>query len=107
MYVLVGDFNLPNLAENDFEPSTNAADSGFEDEDYDENNMSVDQMWADFYNRRHLDQWVHESTFWRYNSVQDVVHESITDFLMAPATQDIHHLDVTCVSNVIDTLRNM
>jgi hypothetical protein len=62
--------------------------------DVDVENMTIEQMWADFYSRRYLEQWVHEPTFWRYNSVADTVSESTTDLLFTPVTQDILQLKV-------------
>ena len=97
-YVLVGDFNLPTLAENDFEPQSSSNDEAGDPmthhSDVDVENMTIEQMWTDFYSRRYLEQWVHEPTFWRYNSVADTVSESTTDLLFTPVTQDILQLKV-------------
>ena len=93
-YVLVGDFNLSTLASNNFEPSSNATDGDYEEGLYDEKNMTIDQMWADFYSRRYLDQWVREPTFHRYNKILKEVTETMTDLVMAPTTQPIHQLKV-------------
>ena len=83
-YVLVGDFNLPHLAACDFNPPIKIND--FFEEDFDEQNISVDQMWSDFFHEQHLDQWVTEPTFPR--------HDSILDLVMAPIDQDIYDLKV-------------
>ena len=97
-YVLVGDFNLPTLAENDFEPQSGSNDETGDPmahhPDVGIENMTIEQMWADFYNRRYLEQWVHESTYWRYNSVANTVSESTTDLIFTPVTQDILQLKV-------------
>ena len=92
-YVLVGDFNLSALAANNVEPSSNATDGDYEEGVYDEKNMTIDQMWADFYCRRYLDQWVREPTFHRYNKISKEVTETMTDLVMAPTTQSIYQLN--------------
>ena len=93
-YILVGDFNLSTLAANNFEPPSNSTDCDNEGDTYDEENLSIDQMWADFYSRRYLDQWVQDPTFHRYNSTTKVHTETMTDLVMTPTNQSIHKIRV-------------
>ena len=94
-YVLFGDFNLPDLAKNNFEPSApRSADNGGADPPFDENNLTIEQLWTDFYNRRYLCQWVTEPTFHRYNSIAKVLTESMTDLVLTPVTHPLHQIKV-------------
>ena len=83
-YVLLGDFNLPILAANDFNPPIKIND--FYADDFDEKNISVDHMWSDFFTEYHLYQWVTKPTYPRYNSILDLV--------ITPIDQDICDLTV-------------
>ena len=60
----------------------------------DEEDMTIDQLWADFVNRRTLEQWVNEPTFHRYNSVTQVTTETMTDLLFSPPSVPIHQISV-------------
>ena len=81
-YTLFGDFNLGSLAACNFDPEIiNGADNG------DKNALPPwETMWADFYTRHCLEQWVHEITFPRYGSTLDIV--------MTPNDQTIEKLTV-------------
>ena len=81
-YTLFGDFNLGSLAACNFDPEIiNGADNA------DKNALPPwETMWADFYTRHCLEQWVHEITFPRYGSTLDIV--------MTPNDQIIEKLTV-------------
>ena len=59
-----------------------------------EEEMSTDYLWADFVNRRTLEQWVDEPTFHRYNSVSQTTTETMTDLLFSPPSVPIHKINV-------------
>ena len=56
--------------------------------------MSIEQLWADFKNRRSLDQWVNENTFHRFNSIAQVLVETMTDLVFTPYNVPIHQIKV-------------
>ena len=82
-YVLVGDFNLGDLAANDFEDTSKTTTA-----DYESGNVStksyVTRLWSDFFHNHLLQQWVCEATYPR--------KDSILDILMTPNGQ---YVDVT------------
>ena len=82
-YFLVGDFNLGDLAANDFEDTTETTTA-----EYDSGNVStksyVSKLWSDFFHNHFLQQWVYEATYPR--------KDSILDILMTPAGQ---YVDLT------------
>ena len=59
-----------------------------------QNDMTVEQLWADFKSRRSLDQWVKEDTFHRYNSVTQTNLKSMTDLVFTPHNVPIHQIKV-------------
>ena len=59
-----------------------------------QDNMTVEQLWADFISRRSLDQWVKEDTFHRYNSVTQTNQKSMTDLVFTPHNVPIHQIKV-------------
>ena len=69
-YTLFGDFNLGTLAACNFDPEIKtyiAAEDG-------KNGLPPwETMWADFYTKHCLEQWVLEPTFPRYGSILDLV----------------------------------
>ena len=81
-YTLFGDFNLGSLASCNFDPDIiNGADIN------DKNALPPwETMWADFYSRHCLEQWVCETTFPRSGSILDLV--------MTPNDQTIENLSV-------------
>ena len=94
-YVLFGDFNLSDLAKNNFQPTVSRTPNGDTNPTpYDETNLSTDQMWADFHSRRYLNQWVTDPTFHRYNSVTKIFTESMTDLVMTPVTHPLSQIKV-------------
>ena len=65
-YTLFGDFNLGSLAACNFDPEIKIS--------RDQNSLPPwETMWADFYTRHCLEQWVLEPTFPRYGSILDLV----------------------------------
>ena len=82
-YTLVGDFNLGTMAACNFDPEIKTSDYN----DDDPNGLpSWETMWADFYTRHCLGQWVTETTFPRYGSILDLV--------LAPNDQIVLNLTV-------------
>ena len=59
-----------------------------------QNDMTIEQLWADFKSRRLLDQWVEEDTFHRYNSITQTNQESMTDLVFTPHNVPIHQIRV-------------
>ena len=84
-YTLFGDFNLGTLAACNFDP-----DIKIDYSDNVVNNENVlppwETMWADFYTKHCLEQWVQEATFPRFGSILDLV--------MAPNDQLVENLSV-------------
>ena len=82
-YILFGDFNLGTLAACNFDPEVKVHNS----EDDDKNALPPwETMWADFYTKHCLAQWVLDPTFPRYGSILDLV--------FAPNDQTIDNLEV-------------
>ena len=71
-YVLVGDFNLGELARDDFEDKTETSTA-----DYESGNVSiktyVTKLWSDFFHDHSLQQWVCEATYPRKDSMLDIL----------------------------------
>ena len=82
-YVLMGDFNLGELAACHFDPDIKMTDYDNDDPD---RLPSVETMWADFFMGNNLEQWVFEPTFPRYGSILDIV--------MTPNDQVVQNLTV-------------
>ena len=82
-YILVGDFNLGEIAENNFVDTTKKSTA-----DHDNENISIKsyiiKLWSEFFHDHLLQQWVCDPTFPRYNSILDI--------LMTP---EGHCVDVT------------
>ena len=82
-YVLVGDFNLGELAANDFEDKSKTSTADYENENVNIKSY-VTKLWSNFFHNHTLLQWVCEATYPR--------KDSILDILMTPAGQ---YVDVT------------
>ena len=85
-YTLVGDFNLGDLAADDFEDKSkerNVDDETIGVKSY------VNKLWSDFFHNHFLQQWVCEPTYPRKGSILDILMTPVGQFVDVTVRSDL------------------